>query len=297
MIQPLLPALKSTDSQTGGGRRLPFRCLFIGGCPRSGTTLMQAILMRTGVVATATETHLFPQYVEQWCRIWESYSGKKSEGHRDVGLHKVLSDEDFEKALKKFCDTVFVKIQGKKRKPFVCEKTPENMLAWKHITRLYPKATIIHVVRDPRAVVASTMAAREWAAEWAHVTVGQICQRWMRYLDAAEACQAAGVSLIEARYERIATQDTGYIAKFLAQIGIQRSRAEAKDLCAAVEIGIMKERVKKHGAFFHGEPEGFFRRGETDSWREELSETDIGLIESLAGDHMQRLGYALVSKG
>lgn len=254
---------------------------------------MQTILMRTGVVATATETHLFPRYVEQLYRARETFRQKKSDGHRDVGLHKVLSDEEFDKAVRQFCEAVLIRIGGKKRKPFVCEKTPENMLTWQHIVRLYPKAAIIHVVRDPRAVVASTIAARDWAAEWAQVSVEQICDRWMRYIDAAETCRAAGVNLVEVRYEPVAMQDTNYIADVLRKIGIERNTAEVKDICAAVEIGIMKERVRRPGAFFHGEPRGFFRRGIPDSWREEMTEADITLIQSITGAYMRRLGYAL----
>jgi len=52
---------------------------------------MQAILMQTGVVATAPETHLFPHYIERLYGVWEKFRAKKEVGHRDVGLHKVLS--------------------------------------------------------------------------------------------------------------------------------------------------------------------------------------------------------------
>jgi len=188
---------------------------------------------------------------------------------------------------------VLGKIEGKKRKPFVCEKTPENMLVWREILRLYPKATMVHVVRDPRGVVASTKAARQWAAEWAQVTVEQICQRWLRYLEAADACRASGAKLVEAKYERLACGDVEYVTSILQQIGIRRTREQAEKICAMVDMETMKQRIQKKGAFFHGEPEGFFRRGKPESWREELAPEDIAITESLTSDHMRRLGYPL----
>ena len=80
-----------SEPASGRSSVRPFRCVFVGGCPRSGTTLMQAILMQTGVVATAPETHLFPHYIERLYGVWEKFRAKKEVGHRDVGLHKVLS--------------------------------------------------------------------------------------------------------------------------------------------------------------------------------------------------------------
>lgn len=281
----------ASDPASGPSLRRPFKCLFVGGCPRSGTTLMQAILMQTGVVATAPETHLFPQYIERLYGAWDKFRAKKAAGHRDVGLHRVLSQADFEAALKAFSDQMLGTIAGRKGKPFVCEKTPENMLVWQEILRLYPKATMVHVVRDPRGVVASTKAARHWAAEWAQISVEQICHRWMRYVEAADACRASGAKLIEARYERLACGDAEYVASTLQQIGIRRTHKQAEEICAIVEIETMKQRVEKKGAFFHGEPEGFFRRGKPESWREELAAEETAVIESLTSDHMRRFGY------
>ena len=45
------------------------------------------------------------------------------------------------------------------------------------------------------------------------------------------------------------------------------------------------------------EPKGFFRKGQADAWKEDLSRREVAVVEAVAAPLMEELGYARATPG
>ena len=144
-----------------GGRRI----VFLIGAPRSGTTWLQLMLGSSEAVATVNETHLFSGYTGSLFRGWMLFK----DARRKIGLSALMSEDEYFGLVRLFCVGVLGSILA--RKPcasVILEKTPAHAEHWREILKVFPNACFLHLVRDPRAVVASLQAAKTdgWGASW-----------------------------------------------------------------------------------------------------------------------------------
>lgn len=271
------------------------RLIVIGGCPRSGTTFAQLVLHATGQVNTTNETHLFSQFVGPAMRRYAAMSANSFMGRRNVGLHLLLGPEEFLAGVRGIVDNLLLRIADpKEHRPFICEKTPENLLWWREIVQLVPDAIFVNVVRDPRSVVASTVAsAKSWAGEWAGGSIEQIATRWNQFVSIADEMEASGAEPVTLRYERLLASDVGYTARKLKKIGIEVPNETVRQAFASLHISRLKAPLE--GSRFPwpvaNEPPGFFRSGLRDSWRTELSPRDIELVNRVCAAGIKKYGY------
>ena len=147
------------------------------------------------------------------------------------------------------------------------------------------------VVRDPRAVVASTVAARSWAGEWAQREVGQITESWIRSVRAGMALEAAHPRVTRVRYERLRAQTASVLTGILTNVQLKVAPEKIRGIVDSVSLQSIKKRNFEAPWPLAGEPPDFFRKGSQTGWRQELSIADIALIEDLAKDEMRILGY------
>jgi hypothetical protein len=268
----------------------------VGGAPRSGTTYVQLLLYASGECATAQESHLFTAFLGRLDEVWERFE-ERAKTHRDVGLPTVISRAKFDEILHDAAIAVMSDIAGRKpAAPWVVEKTPENVLVWPLITRLLPKARFIIVVRDPRAVVASTLAARSWAGEWAHRDVAQIAESWVRSVSAGLALEGSHPHVIRVRFERLRAQTPSVLTEMLGRFGLRAPPEKVRRIVASVSLQALKEKRVEAPWPLAGEPANFFRQGSRTAWRQELSIAQIALIEDVAKEEMKILGYEPVIK-
>ena len=273
------------------GRRL----VFIGGAPRSGTTWLQLLLADTGKFATAQETHLFPSYVQPLMKQWDlSRARGGGTGEREIGLHLVMSPKEFRKACLAFTNAALRNIQrANPSADWILEKTPENISASRTIFRLYPRARMIGMVRDPRAVVASIRAAAtSWAGRWAPQEVGAAARIWQMRAQQWLNLRESKRQTYEVRYERLAEDGVRYLQEILRWFDIEMDLNELESIMRRNTLRALKDSEASGRPWNLGkEPAGFFRRGEADAWREELNAMEIRTIESIAGPQMEALGY------
>ncbi len=268
------------------------QCVLVGGAARSGTTYVQLLLYATGQFASSQETHLFPAFLARLDEIWERFEDR-SLTHRDVGLPAVMSKDVFDDILRTAARRVLEVIAASKPDaPWIVEKTPENVLVWPLIVRLLPKVRFIVVVRDPRAVVASTVAARSWAGDWAHREIGQIAESWIRSVRAGMALEAAHSHVTRIRYERLRAQTASVLTGILQNFQLKLGPENISRIIDSVSLQSLKKKHFEAPWPLAGEPPDFFRKGSQTAWRQELSIADIALIEDLAKDEMRILGYA-----
>lgn len=124
--------------------------IFVGGAPRSGTTLVQQMLAGHSLVYGGPEFDLMPEIV----RLRNRFKSSIDSGRISV----YLKHEDVDDLFREFTVATFKKklnrIPGKR---YISEKTPANAEVFPELAEICPGARMIFVVRDPRAVVASML--------------------------------------------------------------------------------------------------------------------------------------------
>jgi hypothetical protein len=206
--------------------------IFVVGCPRSGTTLVQELLGAHMDVFTCKETHFFHKV--------------RRKGKRKVFDHLVLSQQnvvdayDFVRSNNAlleehdpsrirslrsaalFFDQMMTSEALARCKSAWVEKSPENRLYIRWIKRYIPSAQFIHVLRDGRDVVASLVDAAE-----------KFPEAWKRYADLEIAVDVYNRSLAESmkycgiedhifvQYEHILDDVEGTNHKLFSFLGLE----------------------------------------------------------------------------
>jgi hypothetical protein len=140
---PLRYAEKMTDSD-----RLT-RYIFVGGAPRSGTTLLQNMLDSHPEIIGGPEFLHLPDII----RLRQSMQPNLSKGWLD----EYCTSNEADAYIKQLIDNFLLPIARNKEVSFISEKTPANISVFSDLAVMYPDAFFIHILRDPRAVVASML--------------------------------------------------------------------------------------------------------------------------------------------
>ncbi len=125
------------------------RLIFVGGSPRSGTTLVQNMLDCHPDIYGGPEFDRIPMIVE----VRKTLLSAVVAGRIDTFCTK----EDVDKAIASLIERLLLPVADRNRCDYLSEKTPSNVFVFKELLEILPAARFIHVVRDPRAIVASLL--------------------------------------------------------------------------------------------------------------------------------------------
>jgi hypothetical protein len=282
--------------------------VFIVGCPRSGTTLLQRLLDCHPQVAVTPETHWIPRWYEK----------KKGKGITPDGLvrrklvRKLLAFPRFGKlgidqaelealikprgtvSYSRFISALF-DLYGKKRgKQFVGDKTPGYARNLNTLHALWPAARFVHLIRDGRDVCLSILSwqrAKGWTAgeglarfsSWAEAPLCAAALWWDWHVRLAREAGLAfepGV-YAELRYEALVADPPGECRKLCDFLGIPYE----DDLLRHYE-----SRAQDGNAGDEKPPWRPITSGLRD-WRVQMPSQDVELFEATAGDLLDELGY------
>jgi len=267
------------------------RLVFLVGAQRSGTTWLQLMLAASQHVATVNETHLFSQYLHSQFETWE----RLKDNIRAIGLAHVMEEAEFLALIRQFCDGVLNRVlAAKPGATVILEKTPDHVRHWRHILKVYPDACFVHVVRDPRAVVASMRAAsRSWGGDWAPPGVVENCARWRECVEEGRRIRDATPNTIEVRYEDLKSDCAAALGGVFAWMGIALSSEKCTEIAQRYRIDRLRAGTIDDTPWdLATEPPEFYRRGETDGWKRELTRRQAYLVESMTRDLMDVYRYA-----
>jgi hypothetical protein len=290
---------------------MAYRVVFLVGAQRSGTTWLQRLLGAHPAVASTQETDLFNRYVRLWWETWQSQLADNETGAngRQRGLPVVLTTEEFAEVLRSAVGTVYQKVADlKPSASVVLDKNPGYSLHVPLLQRVLPEARFIHIIRDGRDVAASLMAAADgWGRAWAPRDADAAGRRWRRQVATARDAAPRPEQYLEVRYEHLLADGPGTLASCLAFCGVEATVAECSDICA--ELAFAKARksltatsgtadpllwsgeVANRVGGAPPEPEGFFRKGTSQGWRQDWTAIDRWAFDRSAGDLLVELGY------
>ncbi|GIV57792.1 MAG: sulfotransferase [Rhodothermaceae bacterium] len=271
--------------------------VFVVGCPRSGTTLLQRMLDSHPQLAVANDTHFIPRVLKRERQpdppLTEALVERTRTYRRFYRLG--LSDEEVRAAAagaptyRAFVGNLYTRFARRHGKPLAGEKTPDYGRHLPLLNTLFPQARFIHILRDGRNVALSTLS---WASEdkgpgkwtlWRENPVAT-CALWWRWQ--MEAARRDGALLgpdryLEVRYEALVQDPERVLRSVTAFLGLPYHPA-MKDY----HVGKTRHRPGLSAKSAWLPPV----RGLRD-WRTQWSAHDTALFEALAGDALTALGY------
>lgn len=266
--------------------------VFLVGCPRSGTTWLRMLLAQHPAVASPRETHLFDSYIAGLQAAWDMEATVRGA----TGLHAALTESQFTSLCADFARGVLQHIaEANPNSRIVVEKTPNHVRHVPLILKLLPDAHFIHLVRDPRAAVASLCAAgRTWGRAWASRDPLKNARVWVRDVSAGRGVASLTEHHVTVKYEALLEPEGWRVLwDLFRRVGLEVDGDFCQNALKECAIErLRKERdtlISKGMALVNGAD--FFRKGKADSWRDELSDHDVEVIEYVAGDLMREYGY------
>jgi hypothetical protein len=265
---------------------MPAAPIFIVGCPRSGTSVLRHILDRHPSLAICDETHFHRLvYLRRSAfgelsnpanrrRVIDAYlAGRqmKRTGLDTADLaEKLLSEGVSYKALFACILSYYADSRGK---PRYGEKTPQHALFLETLCEWFPNAVILHVIRDPRATVASLQAV-----PWSSGSVVANARTWQEMNGAARRFRHHS-GYLEVRYEALVTDPVGEVRKICAFIG----QEYAPSMLTAEEDSPASGLPRKRTAVTPARLE---------VWRKELTARQVAQIEWVLGANIEGFGYS-----
>ncbi len=206
LIQDLLTTTVESSGEAPDCQPAP---LFIVGQPRSGTTLIDQILTSHSCVHATDEL------------VFMGHRGADLE--RQGGYAKALNGEtavDWPTMRNQYLE--ITARYGKASEGFFTDKTPENFLHIGLIKRLFPKAKIVHVVRDPLDNIIAQFRqyfpeGREYAND-----IQDLIFYWQGYITVMRHWhQLYADDIAHVCYETLAQQPESEIRKLLDFCGLE----------------------------------------------------------------------------
>jgi len=272
--------------------------VFLVGCPRSGTTLLQRLTDAHAELAITPETHWIARYFERRKGLTPEGWVTRKLVRKLLAYHKFaylgIGKPELEELLRAERPTTFAtfvsrlfdlygKAQGKR---LVGDKTPAYARHLPTLHDLWPGARFIHLIRDGRDVC---LSAINWQkpgklltrpATWAEdrVTTAALWWEWHVRL-AREGGRDLGPDLYwELRYEALVARPAEACAGLCAFLGLPYEPAMLR----------FHERPARADQPLH--PWSPVTAGLRD-WRTQMPPRDVERFEAAAGDLLDELGY------
>uniref|UniRef100_A0A2M4A4C1 Protein-tyrosine sulfotransferase n=1 Tax=Anopheles triannulatus TaxID=58253 RepID=A0A2M4A4C1_9DIPT len=208
------------DDETPEGTSNGFRyhrnmpLIFIGGVPRSGTTLMRAMLDAHPEVRCGQETRVIPRILQlrsHWMK-----SEKESVRLVEAGITK----EVLNGAIAQFCLEIIAK-HGDPA-PRLCNKDPLTLKMGSYVIELFPQAKFLFMVRDGRATVHSIISRKVTITGFDLTSYRQCLTKWNQAIQTMhDQCKEIGNDrCMMVYYEQLVLHPEEWMRKILQFLDI-----------------------------------------------------------------------------
>ncbi|XP_071750823.2 tyrosylprotein sulfotransferase 1, like [Centroberyx gerrardi] len=183
--------------------------IFIGGFPRSGTTLMRAMLDAHNAVRCGEETRVIPRLLAM--RATWSRSVKERIRLDEAGV----TDQVLDSAVRAFLLEVIVG-HGEPA-PRLCNKDPFALKSLSYLARIFPKAKFVLMLRDGRATVHSMISRKVTISGFDLSSYRDCLTKWSGAVETMfSQCQGAAQGrCLPVRYEQLVLHPEEEMRKLL----------------------------------------------------------------------------------
>ena len=269
--------------------------VFVGGCPRSGTTLLASLLgALPGCVVTPESQfkHSPLRQLQQQPAVPLSGPGLRRQlsahlrfRHWDVSLEPGDPAERLGPAELRQLLLALVRRFAERQAPWPAsltwiDHTPQNIEAGLALAQLFPDCRLIHLVRDPRAVAASLLPL-----DWGPHSPDGVAALWTQRLAHGLALEEALPDRIRrVRYEDLCREPERTLAQLAGWLGLALPVADQP--LRPVSDFLPAYTVHQHGLI--GSPP---RADRIEAWRSQLPPWQQRRLESRLGELMTLAGY------
>ncbi len=271
--------------------------VFIVGAARSGTTLLQYMLRSHPALSLPTgESHFFIPFYERSEEfgdlgdpenlrraLEEVYEFKRN--FFDEEFHGIKFDVEWlhgqliSAGCRNIADMISMIFQLNARgenKQRWGDKTPYYILHLDTLLTMFPRAKVVHIIRDGRDCALS-MLQRKWDLKIFNVY--HAAYLWRRYVEAGRAFgRDHPERYFEIRYEDLLSDPEGEMEKLCNYLGIEFSDSviNYKKTTVGQKTPLLAQPLKRDNMY---------------KWKEKMSPADIRIFESMSGDALAACGY------
>jgi Sulfotransferase family len=278
------------------------RPIFILGCPRSGTTLLQLMLHAHPRIAIPPETRFvlttyearntFGDLREESSRraLAGSIVGQRQTLFYDLGLD---ADDVVEEivagppTLGSAFGIVFRAYARRFDKPRWGDKRPAYYQYIPALLRMFPDAQIVHLIRDGRDCVASLLTM-----PWFNQDVYAAVCTWTEAIDSGRraARRLPADTYFELRYEDLVADPVARLAELCDFLGEEYVPAMAEP--HKIAGSTIPERKT-----WHADTQRAVMAAPSGTWQERLQPWEIALCETAMASRLRMLGYQVSGSG
>ncbi|WP_030612910.1 sulfotransferase family protein, partial [Streptomyces fulvoviolaceus] len=274
------------------------RPVFVLGCPRSGTTLLQLMLHAHPRIALPPETRFVLPAYEGRLRFGDLrdpgnraglaawITGRKETRFDELGLDADTVAERIEGGPPTLGSALGITLRSyaeRHGKVRWGDKRPAYALHVEEILRLFPDAQFVHLVRDGRDCVASLMGMPWW-----HRGFHEAVATWAQVMD------------VTRRYARRLGPDSWHELRF--EDLVAHPEPQLRELCrylgeeydpGMTEPRRVAEKAVPARKTWHRRTHGALDTTRAGSWQQRLTPDQIRLCDAVLGDRLVRNGYEL----
>jgi hypothetical protein len=271
------------------------RPIFVVGCPRSGTTMLQLMLHAHPRIAIPPETRFLLTAYEERASfgdlheaenrrvLAQRFTGEKT-AFKDLGLSAGDVVEEIiagPPTLGSAMGIVFRAYARRFGKPRWGDKRPAYLNNLDVILRLFPDAQIVNIIRDGRDCVASLKEA-----QWQRKEICHSISAWARAMDSSRQARLRlpADSYHEVRYERLANDPEPELRRICRYLGEDYDPAMAEPAAMAA-VAVPSHKV------WHSLTHSAVTPERIGSWHARLEPWEIALCEAKLGRHLHLMGY------
>lgn len=267
------------DASYDASYRSQSRLVAIGGCGRSGTTLLRRMLGASRRLIDGPESYLLLPVALRTDELEERYSLQPGRLRELDVTNRWLFVDAFQRIITRGQEHVYW-----------LDKTSRNVHCFKHIAERFPQAALIHVVRDPRDVVLSLRTHPRVSRDWGRPRYTHWRQPWEACINRWELAvndamtASDSTQLVTVRYEDL----------------VADPRSTLKSLCDFVDIEFADEMLAPEQRQISAEERympnnqralGRLITARVGRWKTELPDQIRSEIEERLATHMVRYAY------
>ncbi len=233
-------------------------------------------------IAFTPETHFIRRYLAVSDNLNESILEDEYLNRLGVDIgdiySRALSNSDFYRLL----------LEGYSNKTYIGDKDPKNVESLKTIKKYYPDAFIIHIYRDPRAVISSRMKAK-WSKDkplWQHI---------LAYKAQYNYAEITGRRLFADHYMSLSyeslTEDAEGELRLISSFIGAKYKSEMLEFYKTSDEVVVGDEISWKKKLF--EP---VDKKNNDKWRNHLTYSQANFITWSLGSEVKRLNYDILGR-